>query len=233
MGSHLTLYGIILFVAGILLLAYMLNRVIKRIRYVDNPPPYTKPPRSASLILIIVALLAIVGAQGFFWLSSQLKYYRPLKTAGPIAEITVYNMNDPVRSLRIHYKPATPDTSVIENVFFLSGDSWRFDGEIINFKFANGIFGLPARCYKTTSFDSRFLKRIPPNTTGALLHHNELEGGGSMAYELFRDSKYFRWFASIDTFATDYVTTEKADTLFATLEKDGTVGLAKVDSLKK
>ena len=72
---------------------------------------------------------------------------------------------------------------------------------------------MPERCYKTVLFDARFLARRAPSSTGTLFHSRELEGGGSKAFEIFRDSKYFKWFAEVDSFSSDFVTTDRTGKL--------------------
>ncbi len=126
MGSRLTQLGVILFVVGILLLAFLLNRVVKRLRYRDTGKLTDRPPKRAKLSLVIVALVLIVIAQGFFWLSAQVQYFRPLLSDGSIGMVEVQRLEDPVKSLRIKYLPA--GSPLLANEFVLSGDSWRFSG---------------------------------------------------------------------------------------------------------
>lgn len=223
MESRLALYGISLFLLGILLLAYLLRRVIKRIRYRDSGEPRSKAPGGASIILIIFALLSIVFSQGFFWLSSQLKYYRPLNSQGDIGRLTVKRTDDQVKSLEIRYVPASGYSVSVENMFYLSGDSWRFSGEILRFKFARNQFNLPESAYKTTEFNGRFIARRSPSSTGALLHTERLEGGQSAVFEFFRDTRLFKWFADVDSFATDWVTVEDSESYELIVDKDGSV----------
>jgi len=207
--SRLAVFGIAFFAAGILLLAFLLRRVFKRIRYADADDSRSKPPGGMNVVLVIPALISIVLSQGFFWMSSQLKYFRPLNEYGDIGRLTARRTDDPVKSLEIRYVPASNDSVNIENLFYLSGDSWRFSGEILKFKFAREYLRLPERCYKTVSFDARFLVGRAPSSTGALFHNKELEGGPSKAFEIFRDSRYFKWFAEVDSFSSDFVTTEE------------------------
>jgi hypothetical protein len=229
MGSRLTISGAVLFVAGILLLAYSLNRVVQRIRYRDTGDPLKRPPKSPSPSLIILALMIIACAQVFFWLSSQIQDFRPLNS-GRLGQLEVERQGDPIKSLKMLYIPTSLDSVGEPNLFYLSGDSWRFSGEIIDFKFARKFFGLPERAYKTTVFDGRFLERLPPNISAALLHENTLEGGSSAAFRLFRDSKYFKWFATVDSFATDYVTTPHRDSYILKIAPDRTVDLQRIEA---
>jgi hypothetical protein len=217
--------GVGLFIVGILLLAILLNRVVRRIRYRYSGRLGDHPPEGANVLLIIIAIVLIVLAQCFFWLSSQIQYFRPVGRNGTIGTVAVQRTDDPIRSLRVSYIPGAGDSAGMENQFYLSGDSWRFSGEIINFKFADRFLKLPSKCYKTTEFNSRFLERLPPNTTGALLHEQILEGGSSGAFSLFRDRRFFRWFATVDSFSTDFVTTEKIDVYAIKLLPDRTVEL--------
>ncbi len=223
MESRLALYGIGLFLLGILLLAYLLRRVIKRIRYRDSGEPRSKAPGGASILLIILALLSIVLSQGFFWLSSQLKYYRPLNNEGDIGRLTVKRTDDQIKSLEIRYVPASGYSVSVENIVYLSGDSWRVSGEILRFKFARNQFTLPERAYKTTEFNGRFIARRSPSSTGALLHTEQLEGGQSAVFEFFRDTRLFKWFAEVDSFATDWVTVEDSESYELIVDKDGSV----------
>jgi hypothetical protein len=227
MGSHLTKYGIACFILGLILLALMLRMVVRRIRFHDNPPPYASAPAGANFLLILSAIVFIVLAQAFFWLSTQTKYFRPLGKESEIGSLLVERSEDPTKSMKMHYMPGVSDSGVLASIFYLSGDSWRLSGEIINFKFANGLFGLPDRACKTVEFNGRYLGRIPPSTTGALLNHYDVEGGASKVYELFRDSRYLNWFADVDTFATDFIGSEKLEKYLIKLEKDGSVGLEK------
>lgn len=223
MESRLALYGIGLFVLGILLLAYLLRKVVKRIRYRDTGEPIAKVPGGARIILIILALLSIVLSQGFFWLSSQLKYYRPLSNEGTIGRLAVNRTGDPIKSLEMRYVPASGHNVSVENMFYLSGDSWRFSGEILRFKFARNQFSLPEKAFKTTEFNGRFIARRSPSSTGALLHTEELEGGQSAVFEFFRDTRLFKWFAEVDSFATDWVTVEDSESYELAVGKDGGV----------
>jgi hypothetical protein len=223
MESRLAVYGIGLFVLGILLLAFLLRKVVKRIRYRDTGDPKKRAPGGASLFLIIIALLSIILAQGFFWLSAQLKYFRPLNNEGAIGRLTANRTDDPVRSLEIRYVPASPYSISIENMFYLSGDSWRLSGEILRFKFAKNQFNLPESAYKTTEVNGRFISRRSPSSTGTLLHTEELEGGQSAAFEFFRETRLFKWFAEVDSFATDWVTVEDSDSYELAVGKDGGV----------
>jgi hypothetical protein len=225
MNSRLTLIGAALFAVGILLLVFSLNRVVKRIRYRDTGDKFRRPPKSPSLIVVILALVFIVFGDGFFWLSSQIDSFRPIGADGIIGRVQVERLDDPVKSLGVTYIPSEGNVESVPNLFYLSGDSWRFKGEIIDFKIANKYLNLPARVYKTTAFNGRFLERLPPNASGALLDENILEGGSSAAYRLFRDSRYFKWFAGVDSFAIDYITTAKRDSFIIRLEADGSLAL--------
>ena len=225
MGSRLTLLGVVIFAIGILFLAFSLRRIINRIRYRDTGDPLHPPPKNPSILFILLALIVIVVAQGFFWLSSQITYFRPIGPNAAIGKLQIERLSDPVKSLRLVYLPLVNDSTGLPNQFFLSGDSWKFSGEILKFKFANEYLLLPLRAYKITQFDSRFIERLPPNATGTLLDRNDLEGGASTAFRIFRDSKYCKWFAEVDSFATDYVTTEKVDTYYIKILEDRTVGL--------
>ncbi len=223
MESRLALYGIGLFLLGILLLAYQLRKVVKRIRYRDSGELRSKAPGGARIILIIFALFSIVFSQGFFWLSSQLKYYRPLNNEGDIGRLTVIRMDDQVKSLEIRYVPASGYSVSVENMFYLSGDSWRFSGEILRFKFARNQFSLPERAYKTTEFNGRFIARRSPSSTGVLLHTEELEEGRSAAFEFFRDTRLFKWFADVDSFATDWVTVKGTQNYEMKIDSEGDI----------
>ena len=223
MDSRLTVFGIIFFAVGILLLAYLLRRVFKRIRYEDPGDFRSKPPGGMNIFFVLFALVCIVLAQGFFWMSSQLKYYRVLNEYGDLGRLTATRTGDPVKSLEIRYVPASYDSVNIENLFYLSGDSWRFSGEILKFNFAREYLRLPERCYKTVVFDARFLARRSPSSTGTLFPTRELEGGRSKAFEVFRDSKYFKWFAEVDSFSSDFVTTEATGNYDLNIEPGGDV----------
>jgi hypothetical protein len=225
MESRLALYGIGLFVLGILLLAYQLRKVVKRIRYRDSGEPTAKVPGGARVILIILALLFIVLSQGFFWLSSQLKYFRPLSNEGTIGKLAVNRTGDPIKSLEMRYVPASGHNVSVENLFYLSGDSWRFSGEILRFKFARNQFSLPEKAFKTTEFNGRFIARRAPSSTGALLHNEELEGGQSAAFEFFRDTRLFKWFAEVDSFAIDWVTVEDSESYELSINSEGLVDI--------
>ncbi len=225
MESRLALYGIGLFVLGILLLAYLLRKVVKRIRYRDSGEPMAKVPGGARIILIILALLSIVLSQGFFWLSSQLKYYRPLNNEGTIGRLAVNRTGDPIKSLEMRYVPASGHNLSVENMFYLSGDSWRFSGEILRFKFARNQFSLPEKAFKTTEFNGRFIARRSPSSTGALLHTEELEGGQSAVFEFFRDTRLFKWFAEVDSFAIDWVTVEDSESYELSINSEGLVDI--------
>lgn len=228
METRLTLLGIIFFAAGILLLAFLLRRVFKRIRFQDTGSFKSKPPGGINIIFVVVALVMIVLAQGFFWLSAQLKYFRPLDENGNIGRLTVLTTDDPVKSLELRYVPASGDTANavnVENMFYLSGDSWRVSGEILNFKFARGFFQLPERCYKTTEFNGQFLSERAPAYAKALFHSWEMEGGPSRAFSLFRDGKYLKWFAEVDSFSGDWVTVEGSGAHKLAIDKDGGVAV--------
>lgn len=223
MESRLALFGIGLFVLGILLLAYLLRRVFKRIRYRDTGEPKAKAPGGASVLLIILALIFIVLSQGFFWLSSQVKYFRPLNDDGAIGRLAVKRTGDPIKSLEFRYVPATGRSVSVENLFYLSGDSWRFSGEILRFKFALNQLDLPEKAYRTTEFNGRFIAQRSPSSTGALLHTQKLEGGQSAAFEFFRDTRLFKWFAEVDSFASDWVTVEEAREYELAIETGGSI----------
>ncbi len=225
MESRLAVFGIGLFVLGILLLAYLLRRVFKRIRYRDTGEAKSKIPGGASILLIILALISIILSQGFFWLSSQLKYFRPLSSEGTIGRLAVNKTGDPIRSLEMRYVPASGYNISVENMFHLSGDSWRFSGEILRFKFARNQFSLPEKAFKTIEFNGRFIARRAPSSTGALLHTEELEGGPTAAFEFFRDTRLFKWFAEVDSFATDWVTVEDSESYELSINSEGLVDI--------
>jgi hypothetical protein len=224
MDSRLTLAGAVLFAAGALLLALLLVRVIRRISYRSDTSKKS-PPKGLRLWQIIIALVLIVLGQGIFWLSSQLEYFRPLALDGTFAQIKIVRLSDPIKSLQINYVPLSNDSAGVPNKFYLSGDSWRFNGEIIDFKFARKYLRLPEHSYKVVKFESRFMNRPPQHVSGAMLNENLLESGPSQAFQLFRDCRYFKWFATVDSFATDYVTTDTTDHFALKLEADGTVGM--------
>lgn len=225
MNSRLILIGAVIFAAGILLLALLLNRVIKRIRFRDTGDLRRRPPKSPGVFPVILGLLLVVLGQGFIWLSAQIGTYRPVGGDGIIGRLRVERLSDPVKSLEVTYIPVGGDASGVPNLFYLSGDSWKLEGEIIDFKFAGEYLGLPARACKTTAFNSRYIERLPPNASGALLNRNDIEGGGSAAFRLFRDRRYFDWFAHVDSFGIDYVTTSRCDSFAVRLAPDGSLNL--------
>jgi hypothetical protein len=223
MESRLTVIGVALFAIGILLLAYMLRRVFKRIGFKDTGEPKKKVPGSANILLIILSLIFILLAQSSFWLSSQIKSFRPLDDSGAIGRVSAELTGDPLKSLEISYIPASEGPTSVENRFFLSGDSWRISGELLHFKFAHKLLELPERCYKTTAFNGDFVATRPPSATGALFHTNEIEGGESRAFDFFRDSKLFKWFAEADSFASDWVTVEEETSYELNIDPDGSI----------
>ena len=223
MESRLTVIGVALFAVGILLLAYMLRNVFKRIGYKDTDKKKRRVPRSSSILLIILSILFILVAQGAFWLSSQVKSFRPLNDSGDIGRITAQITDDPLKSLEISYVPASGSPTSVENRFFLSGDSWRLSGEILHFKFARKLLKLPESCYKTTVFNGDFLATRAPSATGALFHTNEIEGGESAAFGFFRDTRLFKWFAEVDSFAGDWVTVGEDGTYELNIAPDGNI----------
>lgn len=208
MESRLTAIGVTLFIVGILLLAFLLRRVFKRIRYHDIGDLRKRPPGGVNILLVLLALIFIILSQVSFWMSSQLTYFRSLNDDGDIGRIAARRTDDPVKSLEVRYVHASLQSTNIENLFYLSGDSWRVSGEIIRFKFGRGLLRLPERCYKTVQFNAGYISQRTPPSTGTLFHTKEIEGGTSNAFELFRDSKYLKWFAEVDSFAGDWVTVE-------------------------
>ncbi len=222
MDTRLTVIGVSLFLLGILILALLLNRVFKRLRFQDTGDPKNKPPRRASILFMLLALISIVLAQSCFWLSSQLKYFRPFGQDRSIGILAIEWMNDPIKSLRVNYTPAYGDSAGVENSFYLSGDSWRFSGEILRFKFAGEYLLLPEECYKTVEFEGRFLGRLPPNTSGELFNEEILEGGKTNAFTFFRDTKYFKWFAEVDSFASDFINANDTSSYRLNIQNDGT-----------
>ncbi|OGC92318.1 MAG: hypothetical protein A2W25_16225 [candidate division Zixibacteria bacterium RBG_16_53_22] len=225
MDSRLTLVGAALFAGGILLLAYMLFRIARRIGYRANRDALHRPPKSPGLLILLPALFLIVAAQGFFWLSSQLEYFRPMRDDGFVGWVHVDRQPNSVKTLWITYTPLFGDSMGIANSIYLSGDSWRLSGEILNFKFANEFLKLPARACKVTRFNSRYMKRAPSDVAGAMFAESGLDGGPSMATSIFRESPLWRWFATADSFGTDYWTTEKTDEFAIRVRPDRSVVL--------
>jgi hypothetical protein len=225
MGTRLTQVGVALFVLGIVLLAYMLNRAIRRLRYRAAGNRRGLPPAAPGFVALALALLFIVAAQGCFWLDSILKTFRPMRDDGFVAWVRAERQPHPVRSLKMSLMPLVGDSLAIANQFYLSGDSWRFAGEVLQFRFAKKLLGLPPRAYKVTRFDSRFLKRIPPRVSAALFNENALEGGPSAAFSLFRGSRFWRWFATADSFGIDYQTTRGTDEYAIRVRPDRSVAL--------
>jgi hypothetical protein len=223
MESRLTVIGVALFAVGILLLAYMLRRVFKRIGYKDTGEAKKKIPAGANILLIVLSLIFILMAQGAFWLSSQVKSFKPLSESGDIGQVSARLTDDPLKSLEMSYIPSSGSATGIVNRFFLSGDSWRVSGEILHFKFAQKWLKLPERCYKTTEFNGDFVATRPPSATGALFHTTEIEGGESAAFDFFRDASLFKWFAEVDSFASDWVTVEEEGSCELAISKDGGV----------
>lgn len=225
MNSRLILIGAAIFAVGVLILALLLNRVVKRIRYRGSSDPRRQPPPSPGAFSVVMALILVILGQCLIWLSSQIGSYRPVGNDGIIGKVRVARIADPVKSLEVTFTPVGGEAMGVPNLFYLSGDSWKFQGEIINFKFATEYLGLPAQAIKTTEFHSRYIERLPPNASGALLNRNEIEGGGSAAFRLFRDKRYFDWFARVDSFGTDFVTTSRCDSFAVKLTPDGSLNL--------
>jgi hypothetical protein len=224
-GGRLFTYGIVLFVLGIALLAYQLIRVFKRIRFRDTGDPQVKPPGGVNIYLFILVVVFIVIAQSFFWLSSQVKNFRPFGKDGKFATLYVTRTGDPIKSLEMLYIPAIGDSSGVENLFYLSGDSWRLKGEILKFKFLAEFLGLPDSCYKTVEFNGEFKGRLPRDTKGALLHTEIIEGGESGAFRFFHDNRLFTWFAEADSFYTDYSRIDNSVGFYMYLTPEGMVEL--------
>jgi len=225
MGGKLFIFGIVLFVLGLILLGFQLNSVFKRIRFRDTGDPKSKPPRGVNIYFVIAAVVLIVIAQTFFWLSTELKFFRPFGEEGKFASLFVTRTGDPVKSLEMLYIPVIGDSSGVENLFYLSGDSWRLRGEILKFKFLADFLGLPDSCYKTVEFNSKFQGRLPSGTRGALLHTEIIEGGESGAFPFFRDTRLFKWFAEADSFSTDYERIDNSVGFYMYIKPDGTVEL--------
>lgn len=225
MGGKLFLYGIVLFILGLILLGFQLTSVFKRIRYRDTGDPQSKPPRGINVYLIVLAVLFIIIAQAFFWLSSEIKFFRPFGEDGLFAYLYITRTGDPVKSLEMRYTPAIGDSSGLENLFYLSGDSWRLKGEMLKFKFLADFLGLPDSCYKTVEFNGEFKGRLPPDTRGALLNTEIIEGGASGASRFFRDTKLFKWFANADSFYTDFERVDNTVGFYMYIVEDGAVEL--------
>ena len=232
MDSRLTLVGAALLASGILLLAYMLFRIGRRIAYRGATKPLRPPPKSPGLLILLPALILIIAAQGFFWLSSQLEYFRPMRDDGFVGWVRVDRQPNSVKSLWITYTPLFGDSMGIANSIYLSGDSWRLSGEILNFKFANEYLNLPSRACKVTRFSSRYMKRTPSDVAGAMFGERGLGGGPSAAASIFRGSLLWRWFATADSFGTDYCTTEKTDEFAIRLRPDRSVVLVPREKAK-
>jgi hypothetical protein len=225
MGSQLTLLGAVLLGAGILLLAILLDQVVKRIRYRGSSNRREKPPASASIVMVIVALSMIILSQGMFWLSSQIRYFRPIRDDGILGRVVIERQDNPVKALKMTYTPMVGDSMGIVNSFYLSGDSWRFSGEMIGFNVASKFLGLPSKAYKTVKFNGRFRGRIPPGTSEAILKENPLEGGSSAAFTVFRDRPWLNWFASVDSFEVPYRYAERNDSFNIKISPEGIVTL--------
>ena len=225
MGETLFRYGIVLFVLGIALLVFLLIRIFKRFRFRDTGDPKLRPPRGMNIYLFILIIIFISIGQSFFWLSSQVKYFRPFGENGMFASLFVTRTGDPIKSLEMLYIPAVGDSSAMENLFYLSGDSWRLKGEILKFKFLADFLGLPDSCYKTVEFRSEFKGRMPPDTRGALLNTEIIEGGESGAFRFFRDTGLFKWFAEADSFSTDLQRKDESVGYYLHLTSDGSVEL--------
>jgi hypothetical protein len=224
-GESLFTYGIVLFILGIALLVYLLIRIFKRFRYRDTGDPQSGPPGGANVYLIIAIIIFISIGQSFLWLSSQLKYFRPFGEDGKFATLHITRTGDGIKSLEMMYIPAVGDSSAMENLFYLSGDSWKLRGEVLKFKFLAGYLGLPDSCYKTVEFNSKFQGRLPPDIRGALLNTEIIEGGESGAFRFFRDTGLFKWFAESDSFSTDYERIDNSVGYYLHLTPDGTVDL--------
>jgi len=233
MGSQLTVLGAALMIAGILLLAFLLDQVVKRIRYRSSGDRRKSPPANPSGFLVILGLAIIAISQTCFWLSSEVKYFRPLRSDGVIGKVAIERQDNPVKALKITYVPMVGDSSGMPNSFYLSGDSWSLTGELIYFKLAHNYLGLPSRAFKTVEFNGRFQGRIPPGTSGAILKDNPLEGGSSSAFKAFRDSRWISWFASVDSFSVPFLKAESDETLEIKLGSDGVVSLLSTDEQAK
>jgi len=224
-GETLFTYGIVLLVLGIALLIFLLIRVFKRFRFREKADSKTGPPGGANIYLIIAIIIFIIIGQSFLWLSSQLKFFRPLGEDGRFATLYVTRTGDPIKSLEMSYIPAVRDSSAMENLFYLSGDSWRLRGELLKFKFLVKYLGLPDSCYKTVEFNSEFQGRLPRDARGALLHSELIEGGESDVFRFFRDTKLFKWFAEVDSFSVDFQKVDNTVGYYLHLKPDGTVEL--------
>lgn len=226
MGETLFRYGIVLFILGIALLVYLLIRVFKRFRYRDTGDPQSGAPPGGANVYLIIAIIIFIGiGQSFLWLSSQVKYSRPFGEEGKFATLHITRTGDPIKSLEMIYIPVIGDTVAMENLFYLSGDSWKLRGEVLKFKFLAEFLGLPDSCYKTVEFNSEFQGRLPPDTRGALLNTEIIEGGESGAVRFFRDNSLFKWFAETDSFSTDFERADKSVAYYLHLTPDGAVEL--------
>jgi hypothetical protein len=217
--------GAVLLVAGILLLAFLLDQVVKRIRYRGSRNRRETPPGSPSLLMVILALILIVLSQGLFWLSSQMRYFRPLGHNEVLGRIVIERQDNPVKALKMTYTPMAGDSVGMTNLFYLSGDSWRFSGEMIGFNFATKLLGLPPKAYKTVKFNGQFRGRIPPGVSEAILKENPLEGGSSAAFSVFRDSPWLKWFATVDSFGVPFMYAARDDSFDIKIGAQGVVTL--------
>lgn len=225
MGGKLYLYGIVLFVLGIILLAFLLRRIYNRIRYRDTGDSKSGPPKGINVYVVIAAILFIVIGQVFFWLSSQVRFFRPFGADGLFGSIVITKTGDPIKSLEVRYTPSFGDSTAVENRFYLSGDSWRMRGEMLRFKFLNHLLELPDSCYKLVEFNGEFQGRMPREAHGALLNTELIEGGESKAYRFFHDTKQFKWFAEADSFSTGWEQVKGTVGYYLYIKPDGTVEL--------
>jgi hypothetical protein len=70
-------------------------------------------------------------------------------------------------------------------------------------------------------FEGRFIWRLPAKTKGAMLNRNEIEGGTTKIFKIFRDQKFLNWFAEVDSFATEFITVHEKEDYDLTLGGDG------------
>jgi hypothetical protein len=171
-----TIIALIILALGVILLAWFLVRIYRRLVFQPDDKLRRRPPGGVSYFGIAIAILMLLISWLMLSLTNQLKSFRPFTPATGIGRITAKYENDPVKTLNIEFVYIDAAGKTAPTTFYLSGNSWYIKGQyVILPKFLKHIFQWQSYC-RITDFYADFAGHKPPGVNVPLLAHQVIGG---------------------------------------------------------
>ncbi|MCD6161266.1 MAG: hypothetical protein J7K40_02495 [candidate division Zixibacteria bacterium] len=219
------LIAVLLLGIGVILLILFLLRLIRRLSFNASEGKAKTIPGSVSYWAIFLATILFIISWLFFWSANQLKSFHSYEPSNVIGYIEVKQKGDLVKSMEINYYPFQEGVLSTPTTFYLSGNSWKIQGQYINLSnYLTLIFNGPDYC-KISEFLSDYKGHKPPGADAPILNTQHIKGG---AVDLESFSGIFglaKGVSKVGEFESEFIMLKRFGKYWIVLSDSGIVSL--------